>query len=321
MNNKKLKILFVCSGNPPKSKNSGTGEVLIKNAIHQGDSLINMGYDLEYFFIKGRGIWGYLKSIPQIRKKIRTGRFDIIHAHYSLTAIATSLATRRKIVVSLMGSDVFSNPIMLYLIKLIIKYKWSSVIVKSEQMMVRLRSKKVVLLPNGVDTDIFKPMDKSEAKEKIGLSDKKIVLFAANPSRIEKNFQLAQKAFNLVHFKDSILLPVYSVPYHEMLHYMNASNVLLLTSLWEGSVNVVKEAMACNLPVVSTDVGDVKRNTEGLAGYYITSNKPEEIAQKLRVILGTKINIKARDRVFELGLDARASNHKLIDIYNSSMFI
>ncbi len=96
-----MKVLFVSSGN------SEIGiSPIIKN---QGESLKQNGIDLYYFTIKGKGINGYLKNIPILKKYLKYHNYDIIHAHYSLLAIVATLSGAKPLVVSLMGSDIYGN--------------------------------------------------------------------------------------------------------------------------------------------------------------------------------------------------------------------
>lgn len=287
----------------------------VKHAVRQGDLLKSEGLDVDYYYITGRGLRGYLKNIPALRKRIREGSFDIVHAHYSLTAIAVSLAGSRRMVVSLMGSDVLGNSLMLPLLRLLSRYRWKLVIVKTEEMKSRIGNRNVFVLPNGVDTDMFRPLDRDEAGRHLGLPAKKIILFAADPARPEKNFILASDSVRRMNREDVMLVPVSNVDYRQMPYYYNAADVLLLTSLWEGSVNSVKEAMACNLAVVSCDVGDVRSNTRDLQGYHITSYDPDEIAAKLIEALDHKTELKGRERIFALKLDAKSVSGRLAELY------
>ncbi|MRR23457.1 glycosyltransferase, partial [bacterium] len=230
----------------------------VKNPVYQAATLRELGHEVDLFFIRGRGLTGYLAAVPGIRRKIKDGRYDIIHAHYSLSAFAVSMAGMHRMVVSLAGSDVMGSSMLLPVTRLFCRFRWRKVIVKTDEMKARLRCGDISVIPNGVDMRLFAPAPKSEARELLGLPDKKIVLFAADPSRAEKNFALAQKAVRLMGRDDTLLLTVHGVPHDRMPLYYNAADVLILTSLWEGSVNSVKEAMACNLPVVSTHVGDVR---------------------------------------------------------------
>lgn len=306
-----MKILFILSGNTTNSK------VLIKNPKIQGESLAKLGYDVEFFYIKGKGLFGYLKAIPRLRKLVKEREYDILHAHYSFSAFVASFCGNEKLVVSLMGSDIHRNVLIRFIIKCFCWFYWHNIIVKTDKMKDLLNSQKIIVLPNGVDLEMFKPIPKDEAKKFLNLSHAKIILFVADPVRPEKNFQLAQKAFDVLNDSSVVLLTVHNIAHNLIPYYINASEMVLLTSLWEGSVNVVKEAMACNVPVVSTDVGDVRSNTQNQSGYYITSFDPIEIAQAIRQALDNKLVIDGVSRIKNLNLDTTSVNRRLISIYKS----
>ncbi len=174
----------------------------------------------------------------------------------------------------------------------------------------------VVVIPNGVDLEIFKTSDKNECRKKLGWKqDRKIVLFAANPQRPEKNFSLAQKVIATLNIEDVELKVVYNSPHKEMPLYFNGSDLLLSTSLWEGSPNVIKEAMASNCPIVSTNVGDVKWLLDGVEGCFITTNDPKDVADKIKKALNFKGRTKDRDKIISLGLDSEHIAKKIIKVY------
>lgn len=100
-------------------------------------------------------------------------------------------------------------------------------------------------------------------------------------------------------------------------YYLNAADTLLLTSKWEGSVNVIKEALACNLPIVSTDVGDVKLNISGVDGCYVCKQDVNDLTEKLNLALSFGQRTNGRQRIIELGLDSDTIAVKLIEVYNS----
>lgn len=305
-----MKVLFVSSGN-----NKGGIGVLVKN---QGNSLIEAGIDLTYFTIKGRGIKGYIMNIKTLRKHIRENNYDIVHAHYSLSAFVASFAGGKPLIASLMGSDTYSTFPFNYFIRFFYLISWESTIVKTNRMKEKLHINKSIVVPNGVDIERFKPMPRKVAREKVGFdNNSKYVVFVADPSRNEKNFCLAEKAFNLISDSNIKLFVVSGVSNDSISFYLNGADALILTSKWEGSVNVVKEAMACNCPIISTDVGDVKWVIGDTAGCYISSFKPEEIAEKVKeaLIFGQRTN--GRDRILKLGLDSKSIAKKIVGIYNS----
>ena len=279
-----------------------------------------VGVDVEYFTIVGKGFKGYLKNVLPLKAHIKNNKFDIVHAHYSLSALTVTLAYANPLVVSLMGSDIRLGLIIKYAIKISSRFFWSALIVKSQDMQINIGIKNSEIIPNGVDTTLFKPIEKSIALEKLGWGvDKKHILFAANPAREVKNFQLLEKAYGLLDQPDQAQLHVLeNVPHHVIPVYMNASDVVVLTSLWEGSPNVIKESMACNCPVIATDVGDVRWLFSNEPGHYLTSLEPGDVADKLRQALDFAEHqgrTRGRERIIELGLDAESVAGRVLEVY------
>ena len=108
-----------------------------------------------------------------------------------------------------------------------------------------------------------------KSKTKLGLETKiKYILFAGNYSQPVKRFSLAERVMAELDDKFK-LIKLNFAAHHQMSTYMNASDVLLMTSYQEGSPVIIKEALACNLSVVSTDVGDVKEMIKKFWKFYI----------------------------------------------------
>jgi glycosyltransferase involved in cell wall biosynthesis len=104
-----------------------------------------------------------------------------------------------------------------------------------------------------------------------------------------------------------------NVSYAEVPTWINASDVLLLTSIHEGSPTIVKEALACNLPIVSVDVGDVRERIEGIEGCYIARPEPHDLAAKLSLVASSAVRIDGRPAVQRLSLEHIAI--RLADFY------
>ncbi len=300
-----MKVLFISSGNT----RDGISTIVRK----QGESLIKAGIDVTYFTVKGKGFLSYLKHVFILRKYLRKNVFNVYHAHYSLSSLTAALAGCKPLVVSLMGSDTKSGKLLKAIIKWVADKKWDTVIVKSSSMKRDIGIKKAVIIPNGVDLNLVKPSGRSPD----GFSDKSI-LFASDPGKYVKNYQLAERARSLL-INDQIKLKVvHSKSHRDIINEINNIDVLLVTSHWEGSPNIVKEAMACNVPVVSTNVGDVEWLFGNEPGHFITSFDPGDVAEKIRLALKFKDEFRltnGRLRIIELGLDSESVAQKIIILY------
>ena len=168
----------------------------------------------------------------------------------------STLFLKPKVVVSILGSFPKKN-LKLRIVRFFIKHIWDRTLVKSQRTADQL-GLDLPVIPNGVNLDQFHLMDHMEAREACQFTiDKKYIIWCSHPSRSEKRYSLAQDAVALLHDDDVILYPVFDHIHDDVVRYMCAADALLLTSVSEGSPNVIKEAMACNCPIVSTDVGDV----------------------------------------------------------------
>lgn len=305
-----MKILFISSGN------SGAISPIVKA---QSESLIEKGVAIDYFLIHGKGIKGYFKSIFKLRKFLKNNKYDLFHAHYSLTAFVASLAGCKPLIVSLMGSDVKKNNTIKPIIKFFSKYIWKKTIVKSDDMKTSLGIKNVKVIPNGVNLSIFHPIDKNEAQKNLNWDNNKIhLLFAANPNRLVKNFSLVKSVFNELNDANIELHTLENVPFNLMNTYYNASDAILLSSLWEGSPNVIKESLACNKPLLSTDVGDVKLNFEQVNGVFISTHNQIDYLNNLQKLINfvkEKKESNGRTKIKELNLDAESIASQLLEIY------
>lgn len=303
-----MQILFVSSGN---TKNGISP--IVQN---QGISLKDIGHDISFFTIKGKGIKGYLGHIFILRKFLKNKSYDVVHAHYSLSAITASLAGTKPLVVSLMGSDIKASVILKYCIKLFKIIFWKKVIVKSSDMKISANLKDVDVVPNGVDFEKFQPMEREKALGITGWNpEKKHILFPANPKRKEKNYKLAKEAFERMNDDTVELHVLIDVPNELMPLYLNASDVILLTSLWEGSPNVIKEAMACNCKIVSVPVGDVKKVIADTLNCFIVKFNIEEVSLKLIKALSLPRKTNGREKIGHL--DSNIIAKQLITIYNT----
>ncbi len=305
-----IKVLFISSG-----RNGRVGDVV----LNQGESLKKSGIDIEYFLIRS-GLRGYLSAILSIRRVWKSGNYDLAHAHYGLSAFAASVAGRFPLIVSLMGSDVFMSGISRIITRILYRYRWSFTIVKTRQMKELLGLSKAEVIPNGVDICRFKPIPMQEARDHIGFPlDRRLIIFISSPHRPEKNADLAAKAMSELNIPDVELKYIYNISNEDIPYYLNAADILLLTSKREGSANVIKEAMACNCPIVSTDVGDIRWLTENTSGSFITSFDAKDVANSLKKGLRFGARTNGRERIMELSLDAGSVAVNIKSLYEKAL--
>lgn len=320
-----MKVLFVCSGN-------SINFPIVPFIKSQGESLKEAGIEVDYFPVKGKGILGYIKSGIKIRKFLESNNYDVIHAHFTLSGWSALIGTRKiPIVLSLMGSDALGQvsgndnlnlksrfyQILTYLIQPFV----AAIISKSANIEkhVYLKSKSTIL-PNGVNTDLFRSAADDFRKE-LGLDSEKIyILFLGNRDKPIKNFSLAQEAVASLDLPNVELINPYPLVHADVPKYLNSVNVLVVPSLMEGSPNVIKEAMACNCPIVATDVGDIRWVMGDIEGCYLSSFSSKEFAQQLKLAIEFSEvygRTNGEQRISKLGLSSESIANRLIDIYTS----
>jgi teichuronic acid biosynthesis glycosyltransferase TuaC len=319
----KLKVLFVSSGNLKNFEVAPFIKV-------QGDSLIDKNVEVEYYKISGRGFWGYLSNIGPLKRTLRNSKFDLIHAHFTLSAWVAVLAFPGiPIVLSLMGSDAYGRmekikKNWLYLnyftlLTLLIQPFVRKIISKSPNIEKFVWQKnKSFVLPNGVDIKKFYPAEKDYRKD-LGMDpNKKYVLFLGNHADPRKNFKMLNAVSDELAKSEIEIIAPYPIPHHQVFKYLNSVDVLVMCSIEEGSPNVVKEGMACNCKGVFTDVGDVRYLLGNTAGYAITDFDPLDLAKKIKVVMAME-KCNGRERLIELKLDLPRVAEKLKRIYISAI--
>ena len=310
--NKKLKILFVYSGNYKSKINP-----IIKN---QGDSLSRKGIIVEYFPIIGKGMMSYLKSILPLKRMILANDLDIVHAHYALSGFTSGLASSRPVVTSIMGSEIYEIKLVYFLIRLFSRFIWNETIVKSAKIKEDGNLQTASIIPNGVNLEKYAPINFELARQKLDFKpDIKYILFSSDPSRPEKDFQLAKKCVQQLNniYRGKIELRVLkNIDNNDIPYYMNAADILLLTSKWEGSPNVIKEAMACNLPIVSTNVGDVKEIISNASNCFVCESDENKMAEKLKQILISENN-RSNGREYIQNYSDTIIADKIIQLYKN----
>jgi teichuronic acid biosynthesis glycosyltransferase TuaC len=320
-------ILVVTNGWPNADNDAYC--VFIKR---QMESVVERGVRCDVLFIRGyRSRWAYPLAAFRLGFWSLTGRrrYHLVHAHSGEAALAACFYRRAPLLVSYLGDDLLGTPDANGVISSRARIEraifraharlTAGTITKSREMEtvlpagVRARNS---VLPNGVDTTIFRPVDRSAARRELGWEpEARVALFAADPDVPRKRYWLAKAAVDHAcgQLTDLRLHVARSVAPDEMPLLMNAADCLMLTSSIEGSPNVVKEALMCNLPVIATPSGDVAELLDGVIPSYVC--EPSETALSKALVDCLQEPKRSNGREMSQRLDARAVADSLLSIY------
>ena len=311
----------------PHERHPGYG-IFVKRQI---ESLRTLGLECDVLFIEGyRSPWEYARAaVHMLRLNWSETRPILIHSHGGEAGVTICWYVRGKVVLSYCGSDVLgdshpdgrlrgrSRPRRFFLQQL--ARLMSATVTKSAEMEATLprsaRGRNVVV-PNGIDRSLFRPMPRDDARRQLGWpSSDGIVLFAADPNHPRKRFWLAEAACSEAQRRIGRvkLIVAWGKAPDSMPIQMAAADCLLLTSSIEGSPNVVKEAMACDLPVISTDVGDVRDLLRGVEPSWVCAPDPSELAAAVVDCLTIRRRSNGRERSEWLSQDQIAG--RLLELY------
>lgn len=263
--------------------------------------LTESGVITDIFILRGNARKAYTKGALELYRHLRNNHYDLIHGFYSYTSMVAALVSPVPVICSLIGSDLMqASSAMRRLISIFSRIFWKRTFVMSQQMQKVMPG--TIILPTGVDFSAFYPADRATACHKVGFDPDKynIIFITSAIERPVKNLPLAQKGVAMLPADKFAFHVLVKIPHAELVHYYNAADLLLMTSLSEGSPNVVKEALACNCPVLSTDVGDVAERIDGVAGCRITAADPHEIARHITELAQEKAICNGRTAITAL---------------------
>ena len=284
--------------------------------VEQADALKNLGCEVNFFGLQGKGIKGYLKNLSALKSEIKAFSPDVVHAHYGLSGLLANLQRKVPVVTTYHGSDI-NEPKVLRFSKMAMRLSAWNIFVSTKTLQIAKPSKKYTLLPCGIDLSDLQLTEKTEARQMMNLSvDKKYILFAGAYNNTVKNAPLAKQAVEQLDCSSVEMLELKGYSRDEVTLLMCASDAFLMTSFTEGSPQVIKEAMTCGCPIVSVDVGDVKERTEGVEGCFVAQTRePQELAELLQKALAFNHRTLGRKRITELGLENHQVAAKLLEIY------
>jgi glycosyltransferase involved in cell wall biosynthesis len=254
----------------------------------------------------------FARFYARVLRAVQRDDFDLVHANYGLTVPFALAQPTRPVVATLWGSDVMSD--LEWLVELTCRTAslCDAVVAPSEQLSAAYPGEDVVV-PFGVDTDRFRPIDRETARERVGWpADADVLLFPYSTSRPVKNFELAKDVVARVDGPVD-LRTLSGVPHEEMPYYYNASDAVLVTSRHESGPMVVKEAAACNVPVISTPVGFAPTVLADVENAAVASGAAD-LAAELEAILASDRRTDGRAAVREsLSVDRMGESIERVD--------
>ncbi|MCE9556646.1 MAG: glycosyltransferase [Planctomycetes bacterium] len=319
-----MKVLVV-TAMYPKPGNPAFGSFVST----QVESLRQSGVEVELLVLSGKmRKLIYPKGVIQLRRRLADRSIDLVHAHYGYVGMVARTQWQLPVVVTFHGDDLMGTigpqGQRRHFSRLVgrasqaLANRVDAVIVQNRQMASLIPKANAHIIPHEIDFDVFQHTPKGQARTILGLDpSRKYLLFAANPTIPVKRYPLAQAVAEHLGREDSgiELLVVHTETQPRLALYMSACDALVFPSYQEGSPNVVKQAMACNLPIVATDVGDIREVIGGTAGCYVCDPTVEAFAHSVRQILQTCERTQGRDDVqqFDTPIIAR----RVIDLYES----
>jgi len=304
-----MKVLVISNMYPGNNSHLGT---FIKQQV---DDLQNEGF---YMIRVVKDREGFLAYVPFLLKYVfylLFGSYDLVHAYYGFhSALFAAIIKRKPLVITFVGSDALREPLRNRVYRGLQRFvisRSNHLIAVSSGIRKSLISElgadpgKVSVITFGINFRLFRPIPRKQAREKLGFpSKKRLVLFPSSPKRREKRFDIFEKTVELLKKDNQNIVPVIlndnGRPYAEVPLVMNACDVLVLTSDSEGSPTVVKEAMACNLPIVSVNVGDAAEIIKDTRNCYVCEQDPSAIADKIKLVLDDGMRTGGRDSIRHL---------------------
>lgn len=254
---------------------------------------------------QSRDVRNYLDFYRQTLAESRN-EYDLVHANYGLIGPVALAQPIRPLVLTLWGSEVMGYSRKLDRVTRFAARRSDAVIAPSRAVSSQLDCSHQVI-PFGVDLDRFRPIDRRDAREYLGWDQTdRIVLFPYDPDRDVKNYSLARRVVDEATVTAQ-LKTVSDRPHHEMPYVMNACDVVLVTSRRESGPMVVREATACNVPVVSTDVGFVPETLDGVENSYVADSEAE-LVDCLDAALQSSGRSNGREAVSTIDIEATGTD-------------
>ncbi len=300
------------------------------------EALRRLGVEMDVWIsdanLDGRS--AYLRHLPSLWRLLRRRRFDVLHCEHTYSMLQLAVVRPRKssppVVFTIHEAEVLHEggdreESLLRRLVYQKRLKLRALRIADRVVCVNPQLPPAVgyegrfdVIKPGVDLDRFRPIDRAEARSRLDLSpDVPLAFFPANPRRrLQKGTELYEQTRDLLGSKVHWLVGG-DIPFDQMPLYMNAADVIVQTSRFEASPMVAKEALACNRPLVSTDVGDVRELFGRTPGVFLTTQDAGDVAAKIELALAAGVEgLDGRARVIELGLGLADVARRYLDLYH-----
>ena len=283
----------------------------------QMNALRRARIEVDAFGIVGKGFWGYLRNYSFLIKKIRQFKPEIIHAHYGLSGLLCVLQNIVPVIITFHNGETLS--LIPNLLSSIGAMKAKYVVYVAEHIRKKCfyRARRFSIIPCGVDLVKNYLIPFEDARKQLGFEKgKKYILFGGAFDNLRKNYPLLKEAVSILPNSTNIeCLEMNNLSRAECVLRMCACDLFALPTLSEGSPQALKEAMACNCPIVATDVADIKHLLGNLEGHYICSFDPQDVADKIIDAFDYGKRTNGRQRIIELGLSNDVVAKRLVEVY------
>ena len=326
-----MKLLIIGRYKPQFPQN------LLPFVLEQGESLRQLGIEVEYMPIRGN----YFLAVRNLKRKIREYHPDIVHAHYGLSAITAELQSLVPVVTTFHNGETLNWHVNLMTSLFSLHAKHVVYVAQHIHDLVYFKAKNHSIIPCGVNMEDCHIIDQTAARLQLGFEDGvKYILFGGGFDNLRKNYAILREAVERIEQApwvpveggercgNIVCLEMKGLSRAECVLRMNACDLFALPSHSEGSPQALKEAMACNCPIVATDIADVKTLLGDLPGHYILRNPRktherwdadekslDEMVTLLQEALQFEGRTTGRQRIIDLKLSNEQVAERLLRIY------
>jgi teichuronic acid biosynthesis glycosyltransferase TuaC len=260
----------------------------------QGNKLVEFGCEVDYFTITSKGMKGYLNHFGKLKQQLRAKKYDIVHAHFGLSGALAVLQRKVPVVITFHNGETLTQRgnLISSVASLFSAYN----IYVAEHIYKLTYFKKPhhsLILPCGINLNEMQLIPQETARNEMKLPNDRInIVFGGVFANLRKNVALAHEAIAITGRKDIYLVELKGYNRKQVNALLCAADLMLLPTKSEGSPQIVKEAMACDCPIVATDVADIAVLLNNTAGTFLSSFNPQDLADKINkaVAFGKRTN-------------------------------